>query len=695
MGIQLNSQFTIGTSLPIDDRMIVADLTARDALIAGRRYEGLVVYVISDGTSYQLQGGITDSDWVEFGAGGSVDPYRFNTTSSRISTSGTIAELTVTGLTIGRDYRVSLTAYCNRAATGVDEVQLLQYSAVPDAGDFTLTFDGQTTAVLGWDAVASEVESALIGLSNIDASGVSVSGDFTTGFQVTFQGTEGSTNQAQITVSNNNLESGGTGGTNEVQTINFDATADAGSFTITFDGQTTGSIAWNASAATVESALEALPNINGVTVAGSSGSFTVTFDGSLVDNRDVPQLTVNSSLTRQVETLVSPTSWEFNSTGVAATSLSFTDANGAGALNTGTGLWNGGSQASNLMAEAANSVTASGANMEVDGYNYSVGNYQAWWTIGTGIIGSGTYRLVTRISASGGISIYKNGNSTFGISDRIVNNTITGFQNIDVTFSNSSGALYFLPPSSFTLNYVQIDYLRLYSYVATAVTVTVGTSTAGAAKTGGTAITTTESTTIEGIANTSGTAERFGLSLFDNAVEKLTAKYFPPAGSSEDGYATVTDVKIITADATSITVEAETSGAPNYLEAGCSVLVEDVDASGAAVAPSGGGGFVVTATQDITAAGTILLGSEVQQWLKVQGDAGAQTAATAPFASSPSDGTIIVLEGQSDTNTLTINSSDSAGGCLLNGDVVLGANETINLLYDATANRWKEISRSH
>lgn len=70
MGIALGSNFTVNTALPLDDREVVADTTARDALSALRRYEGLTVYVTADATNYQLQGGITNSDWVDVGGGG-------------------------------------------------------------------------------------------------------------------------------------------------------------------------------------------------------------------------------------------------------------------------------------------------------------------------------------------------------------------------------------------------------------------------------------------------------------------------------------------------------------------------------------------------------------------------------------------------------------------------------------------------
>lgn len=70
MGIALGSNFTVNTGLPLDDRLVVADLTARDAILAGRRYEGLETYVESEGKSYRLIGGILNANWVEGGGGG-------------------------------------------------------------------------------------------------------------------------------------------------------------------------------------------------------------------------------------------------------------------------------------------------------------------------------------------------------------------------------------------------------------------------------------------------------------------------------------------------------------------------------------------------------------------------------------------------------------------------------------------------
>lgn len=71
MGIALGSNFTVNTALPLDDRSTAATIGARDAIDAGRRFEGMVVFVESAGTNYQLIGGITNANWTEFsGSGG-------------------------------------------------------------------------------------------------------------------------------------------------------------------------------------------------------------------------------------------------------------------------------------------------------------------------------------------------------------------------------------------------------------------------------------------------------------------------------------------------------------------------------------------------------------------------------------------------------------------------------------------------
>lgn len=82
------------------------------------------------------------------------------------------------------------------------------------------------------------------------------------------------------------------GTTEEVQTVT-EGGSGLTSFTLTYAGQTTGSIVAAATAAQVQTALEALSNIGvgDVTVTGSaSGPYTVTFGGSLA-NTNVAQMT--------------------------------------------------------------------------------------------------------------------------------------------------------------------------------------------------------------------------------------------------------------------------------------------------------------------------------------------------------------------------------------------------------------------
>lgn len=88
---------------------------------------------------------------------------------------------------------------------------------------------------------------------------------------------------------------------NEIQTLTITGTPTGGDFTITYAGQTTGAIAFNASAATVQTALEALSNIapGDVTCTGGDlpgAAVVCTFGGTLA-NTDVALMTTTDSLT--------------------------------------------------------------------------------------------------------------------------------------------------------------------------------------------------------------------------------------------------------------------------------------------------------------------------------------------------------------------------------------------------------------
>lgn len=65
MAILIGSNFSVSTNLHIDDRAIMATITARDEIPAGRRYLGMQVFVEENSTNYQLLGGLENTNWVK------------------------------------------------------------------------------------------------------------------------------------------------------------------------------------------------------------------------------------------------------------------------------------------------------------------------------------------------------------------------------------------------------------------------------------------------------------------------------------------------------------------------------------------------------------------------------------------------------------------------------------------------------
>lgn len=84
----------MNAALALDSRTVAATIAARNAIAAGTRYEGILVYVVADATNYQLVGGITNSDWVELsgsgGGGGSTPPITL--TNNTVNTMTEIGE---------------------------------------------------------------------------------------------------------------------------------------------------------------------------------------------------------------------------------------------------------------------------------------------------------------------------------------------------------------------------------------------------------------------------------------------------------------------------------------------------------------------------------------------------------------------------------------------------------------------------
>lgn len=90
-----------------------------------------------------------------------------------------------------------------------------------------------------------------------------------------------------------NLSSAGapSAGTDEVQSVAVTGTPTGGTFRLSFDGQRTDALAYNATTAAMQTALRALPAIGatGVTVTGTPPNYVLTFGGTLA-KLDVPQV---------------------------------------------------------------------------------------------------------------------------------------------------------------------------------------------------------------------------------------------------------------------------------------------------------------------------------------------------------------------------------------------------------------------
>jgi hypothetical protein len=205
--------------------------------------------------------------------------------SSPLTTGGKVVNFKFTGYNSGL-----------RKFEGLNEIQLLEFSSVPDAGDFLLIHAGLPTNRIPYTATAGDVQTELLALASIDSC--VVSGTFATGFTVEFTGSDGLQPMAPITF-------GTELGVNEEQRLAFDSDDfNAGSFQMRFNGNDSGVIFANEiDAAKIETELEGITGLTSVTVIDDPGApagtkeFTVEFTG--VDGLQ-PQPTIqiiNNSLT--------------------------------------------------------------------------------------------------------------------------------------------------------------------------------------------------------------------------------------------------------------------------------------------------------------------------------------------------------------------------------------------------------------
>lgn len=150
---------------------------------------------------------------------------------------------------------------------------------------------------------------------------------------------------------------GGIGGVNEVQTVTITGTPTGGTYTLTFDGETTAAIDFDATAAEVLAALRELPNIDYGDVVTAGGphpgtAITVAFGGGY-EHTNVPQMTATGSFTGGTTPAIAVTT-------TTASSL--------------TSVVNGVSIASQVYAEAAAGAAIPGYPDQIDALLFPSGS---------------------------------------------------------------------------------------------------------------------------------------------------------------------------------------------------------------------------------------------------------------------------------------------------------------------------------
>ena len=192
--------------------------------------------------------------------------------------------LRLTAREAGRPFAVTTTV---GGLSTSNEIQTISLSNAT-GGTFILGFAGAVTSAIAYNASAAAVQSALEALSAIDPGDITVA-KVGSVWTVTFKGQFLSTDVPQLGVNYSGL----TGGTcsititpiqsgavpiNCLQLVSLDAAITGGTATLTWNGATTSALAYNASAATVQTAVDTAWGAGNTIVTGSTLKAGLTFE---------------------------------------------------------------------------------------------------------------------------------------------------------------------------------------------------------------------------------------------------------------------------------------------------------------------------------------------------------------------------------------------------------------------------------
>ncbi len=117
-----------------------------------------------------------------FGTNGSLAITGFLKDGTALSGAGTSMAISAT-TTLG-----DLTTWLNAddGVTGVSEIQTVSLTGAPTAGTYTLTYGGQTTGNIAWNANAAAIQAELESLSTVSAGDITASGAMANGITFTY-----------------------------------------------------------------------------------------------------------------------------------------------------------------------------------------------------------------------------------------------------------------------------------------------------------------------------------------------------------------------------------------------------------------------------------------------------------------------------------------------------------------------------
>jgi len=191
----------------------------------------------------------------------------------------------------------------NVAGIRSDTIQTMTPSTAAAAGTWTISYNGNTTAALAFNATLAQIQAAVRALPG--CSTVTVTGNtLNVGGNMVFTFALAAGSVLPLTADVSAIRS------NQSQTVTTSLPASAGTWTVTYNGNTTAPLAYNATLAQIQAAVRALPGCGTVTVTGNTlnvgGAIVFTFGAAagIVQPLTVDVTNIHSNLTQTLTTNV-------------------------------------------------------------------------------------------------------------------------------------------------------------------------------------------------------------------------------------------------------------------------------------------------------------------------------------------------------------------------------------------------------